>query len=93
MTSSSHAWLPDHHLSVAATLAHADEVIAQTAGILFEYQPQPEGIIRLREVPMVNRSQTVVTGMAPIPRKIPLLVADALVTLRNAIEHTLYAGD
>ena len=91
MTSSSHAWLPNHHLSVAATLAHADEVIAQAAGILFEYQTQPEGIIRLREVPMVTHSQTVVTGMAPIPRKVPLLVADALVTLRNAIEHTLYA--
>lgn len=91
MTSSSHDWLPDHHLSVAATLAHADEVIAQAADILFEYQTQPEGIIRLCEVLMVTHSQTVVTGMAPIPRKVPLLVADALVTLRNAIEHTLSA--
>ncbi len=91
MTSSSHAWLPDHHLSVAATLAHTDEVIAQVADILFEYQTQPAGIIALREVPMVTHSQTVVTGMAPIPRKVPLLVADALVALRNAIEHTLFA--
>lgn len=91
MTNSNHAWLPDHHLGVAATLAHADEVIAQAADILFDFQRQPDGIIRLREVPMVTHSQTVVTGMAPIPRKVPLLVADALVALRNAVEHTLFA--
>lgn len=91
MTSLSHAWLPDHHLGVGATLAHADEVIAQAADILFDFQRQPEGIIHLREVPMVTHSQTVVTGMAPIPRKVPLLVADALVALRNALEHTLFA--
>lgn len=84
-------WLPEHHLGVAATLAHADEIIAQAADILFDYQRQPEGIIQLREVPMESYSQTVVTSMAPIPRKVPLLVADALVTLRNAIEHTLFA--
>lgn len=45
----------------------------------------------LNEVPMVTFSQTVVVGLAPIPRKVPLLVADALVTLRNALEHTLFA--
>lgn len=87
----SYDWLPDHHLAVAATLAHADEVIAQAADILFDYQRQPEGIIQLREVPMETYSQTVVTSMAPIPRKVPLLVADALVSLRNAIEHTIFA--
>ncbi|NHI16782.1 hypothetical protein [Microbacterium excoecariae] len=89
--SSSYAWLPDHHVAVAATLAHADELIGEVASLLFDYQTQPEGIIRLREVPMVTHSQTVVTGMSPIPCKIPLLVADALVVLRNAIEHTLFA--
>lgn len=87
----SYEWLPDHHVGVAATLAHADEVIAQAADILFDYQRQPEGIIQHHEVPMVTYSQTVVTSMAPIPRKVPLLVADALVALRNAIEHTLFA--
>lgn len=91
MTTSSHPWLPDHHLGVAATLAHADEVIAEAADALFKYQTQTGGIIGLREVPMVTHSQTVVTSMAPIPRKVPLLVADALVALRNAIEHTLFA--
>jgi len=90
-TSPRYSWLPDHHLAVGATLAHADELIAQIAGVLFEYQSQPDGIIQLREVPLVTHSQTVVTGMSPIPRKVPLLVADALVVLRNAIEHTLFA--
>ncbi|MEE6296636.1 hypothetical protein [Georgenia wangjunii] len=91
MTSSRYAWIPDHHLAVAATLAHADEVIAEAADVLFDYQRQPDGIVRLGEVPMGAYSQTVVTGVAPIPRKVPLLVADALVALRNALEHTLFA--
>ncbi|WP_324701297.1 hypothetical protein [Micrococcus sp. HOU01] len=86
-----YAWLPDHQLHVAPTLAHADEVIAAIADILFEYQSQPAGIIQLSEVPLVTHSQTVVVGVSPIPRKVPLLVADALVALRNAIEHALFA--
>lgn len=89
--SSSYKWLPDHHLAVAATLAHADELIGEVASLLFDYQTQTEGIIQLREVPMVTHSQTVVTSVSPIPRKVVLLVADALVVLRNAIEHTLFA--
>lgn len=89
--SSSHAWLPDHQLAVAATLAHADELIGEVASLLFDYQTQPEGIIQLREAPMVTHSQTVVTSISPIPRKVVLLVADALVVLRNATEHTLFA--
>src|SRR5699024_2971527 len=36
-------------------------------------------------------SQTVVERVAPIPRKVPLLVADALVALRAALEHALFA--
>lgn len=86
-----HDWLPRHHLGVAATLAHADEVIAQAAGLLHEYQSQDDGVFQLEEVPVVTYSETVVTGVAPIPRKVPLLVADVLVSLRNAIEHTIFA--
>ncbi|GEM_PF-754604 len=89
--SSSYAWLPGHHLAVAATLAHADELIGEVASLLFDYQTQPGGIIQLREVPMITHSQTVVVSMSPMPRKVVLLVADALVVLRNAIEHTLFA--
>lgn len=85
-----YGWLPDRHLGVAATLAHADDVIAHAADLLFDYQSQSDGIIHLKEVPVVTYSETVVAGLAPIPRKIPLLVADALVSLRNAIEHTIF---
>lgn len=86
-----YSWLPDHHLGVAATLAHADELIAQAAEILYGYQTQPDGILQLEEEVGVTHSRTVVTGIEPIPPKVPLLVADALVALRNAIEHTLFA--
>lgn len=84
-------WLPDHHLGVSATLAHADEIIGQVSNYLFEFQTQPEGIFQFEEVLMPTCSQTVVVSVAPIPRKIIYLVADALAVLRNAIEHTLYA--
>lgn len=50
--------------------------------------------VRARQVApvaMASHSQTVVTRVAPIPRKVPLVVADALVALRNAIEHALFA--
>lgn len=89
--SSTHTWLPDRHLGVAATLAHADELIGQVGDVLFPYQTQPGGIIRLGEVSDGLVSRTVVTGVASIPRKVPLLVADALVALRNALEHVLFA--
>lgn len=91
MNTQTYTWLPERHLGVAATLAHADELIAQVAEILYGYQTQPDGILRLQEEVGVTRSRTVVTGIEPIPRKVPLLVADALVALRNAIEHTLFA--
>jgi hypothetical protein len=87
-----HDWLPDRHLGVAATLAHAEELIGQVSALLFAYQTQPDGIFGLVEVPTTAAfSCTVVGRVAPIPRKVPLLVADALVTLRAALEHTLFA--
>lgn len=91
MSTVSYSWLPDRHLGVVATLAHADELIGQLAEVLFGYQAQPRGIIELDEVLSGVVSQTVVVGLAPMPRKVPLLVADVLVTLRNAIEHTVFA--
>lgn len=91
MTTQTYTWLSDRHLGVGATLAHADELIAQAAEILYGYQTQPDGILRLQEEVGATHSRTVVTGVAPIPRKVPLLVADALVALRNAIEHSLFA--
>lgn len=91
MTDHTYAWLPERHLGVAATLSHADELIGQIADLLFDYQTQPDDVIGLREVPVGRSSRTVVERVAPIPRKVPLLVADALVALRAALEHALFA--
>lgn len=91
MTYPAHDWLPERHLGVAATLSHADELMGQVSDLLFDYQTQPNGVIVLKEIPAGSYSQTVVEGVAPIPRKVPLLVADALVALRAALEHALFA--
>ncbi|GAA3826756.1 hypothetical protein [Amycolatopsis tucumanensis] len=91
MADSTHDWLPQRHLGVAATLAHADELIGEISDLLFDYQTQAEGLFGLREVPAGPVSRTVVDRVAPIPRRVPLLVADALVTLRAALEHALFA--
>ncbi len=86
-----HHWLPDHQLGVAATLSHADELVGQVADLLFAYQTQPDGVFGLEEQLAFPNTRTVVTHVAPIPRKVPLLVADALVALRAALEHALFA--
>lgn len=91
MTDSTHHWLPDRHLGVAATLAHADELIGQLGDLLFDYQTQANGVYGLCKVPAGLFSRTVVERVAPIPRKVPLLAADALVALRAALEHVLFA--
>lgn len=91
VANSVHDWLPERHLSVVATLAHADELIGQVGDLLFGYQSQAEGVFGLSEVPAGSFSRTVVDRVAPISRKVPLLVADAMVALRAAIEHALFA--
>lgn len=91
MTTAELQWLPKHHLGVEATLSHVDELIEQVGEILFEYQSQLDGIIGIKEIAKGSVSQSVIDWIAPIPRKIPLLVADALVALRAAVEHTLFA--
>lgn len=83
-------WLPDRHLGVVATLAHADEIIEQIGDLLFAYGTQAGGPLCLKEVADGPVGRSVVLGIAPLPRKVPLLVADALVTLRGALEHTLF---
>jgi len=88
---STHHWLPDHQLGVAATLSHADELVGQVADVLFAYQTQPDGTFKLEEQLAFPNTRTVVTHVAPMPRKVPLLVADALVALRAALEHALFA--
>lgn len=84
-------WLPDHQLGVAATLSHADELVGQVADVLFDYQTRPDGTFELEEQRAFPNTRTVVTYVAPMPRKVPLLVADALIALRAALEHALFA--
>lgn len=84
-------WVPDRLLGVVATLAHADELIEHIGKLLFTYQAEGDDIVVLKEVLAGAVSRTVVEHVAPVPRKVPLLVADVLVTLRGAIEHTLFA--
>lgn len=91
MTTSGYSWLPDHQLRVAATLSHADELIGQVSDLLFVYQTRPDGILELEEQIGFPATRTVVTRVVPLPKKVPLLVADALVALRAALEHTLFA--
>lgn len=89
--SSAFAWLPDHQLGVVTTLSHADELIGQVSDLLFIYQTRPGGIIEYEEQLGFPNTRTVVTRIVPMPRKIPLLVADALVALRAALEYALFA--
>lgn len=91
MTDPTYQWLPERHLGVVATLSHADELIEQIGDLLFQYQAGEHDVIGLREVLNGTVSQTVVEHIAPIPRKVALLVADALVALRGAIEHILFS--
>lgn len=91
MKDSRYHWLPDHQLGVAATLSHADESVGQVADLLFAYQTRPDGVFGLEEQLGFPNTRTVVTHVTPIPRKVPLLVADALVALRSALEHVLFA--
>lgn len=86
-----HHWLPDHQLGVAATLSHADELVGQVADVLFAYQAKPGGTFELKEQLAFPNTRTVVTHVAPIPRKVPLLVADVLLALRAVLEHALFA--
>lgn len=83
-------WLPDRHLSLAATLAHADELIEQIGDLLLAYEQQAGGVIGIEARSRGLLTQGIVTTIAPIPRKVPLLVADALNTLRSALEHALF---
>ena len=83
------SWLPERHLSVVATLAHADELFTRLTDVLYDYQAANP--LSLHEMSDGRVSRTIVTAVAPLPRAIPLYVADVLTTLRAAVEHTLYA--
>lgn len=84
------SWLPDHHLGAPAMLAHVDEVIERLSDVVFTHQSRSDFVtVGDRQIGAVN--QVIVEAIAPTPRKLPLLLADALVDLRAALEHTLFA--
>ncbi|MEU0373315.1 hypothetical protein ABZ070_24215 [Streptomyces sp. NPDC006283] len=84
-----YAWLPDHQLHAAATLAHVDQTIDRVARLTHDYSKT--GPLTLTNVADDDRSHVMVTAVAALPEAIPRLVADALTQLRAALEHTVYA--
>ncbi|WUT01648.1 hypothetical protein OHA46_33360 (plasmid) [Streptomyces sp. NBC_00708] len=88
-TAADYAWLPDHQLHVAATLAHVDQTLDRVIRMVHEYTAQEP--LSLKSVVDGDRERAVVTAVAPLPEAIPRLVADALTQLRAALEHTVYA--
>ncbi|MBE9924284.1 hypothetical protein G8C93_00045 [Cellulosimicrobium cellulans] len=84
------SWLPHHQVHVAATLAHADDLIGQVSDLVLAYSHDGE-TFRLENVRSGDVVATVIAAVKPLPRAIALYVADALTTLRAAIEHALYA--
>jgi hypothetical protein len=89
LTAADYAWLPDHQLHVAATLAHVDRTVDRVIRMVHDYTAQ--GPLSLKTVADGEQAHVVVTAIAPLPEAIPRLVADALTQLRAALEHTAYA--
>lgn len=88
--SSDLSWLPEHHLSVAATLAHADRAIGHVGDLVLDYSRDGD-VLDLKDDRTQTHSITRVVGTKPLAREIALWTADALTTLRAAVEHTLFA--
>lgn len=83
------AWLPDHQLHVAMTLAHADSCIQRLGDVLHDYlMPGP---LELVNVPDGHLCHVTVAGISPLPAAVSRLAADAMVNLRAAIEHAVFA--
>lgn len=82
-------WLPDHHQHVLYSLAHADALIARTAGILHTYTKQ--GALVLEDVVDGSTMRLTVRGVAPMPQAVARSAGDALNQLRSALEHVVYA--
>jgi hypothetical protein len=70
-------------------LAHADELIDIAGNVLFDYlQPGP---LQFETVVGDGLAHVVIAAVHPLPLAVARYTADALTTLRAAIEHTLYA--
>lgn len=82
-------WLPDHQQHVVYSLAHADDLIARTGRILYDYTAR--GTLSLKNVLVGNTARLTVTGVAPMPQAVARLTADVLNQLRSILEHVVYA--
>lgn len=84
-----YSWLPDHHLHVAATLAHTDQLVERASDVLLAYlKPGP---LEFDNVAQGQGVHLTVKAIAPLPLAAARYAADALTQLRAAIEHTVYA--
>lgn len=84
-----YSWLPDHQLHVTATSAHVDHTIDQALRLTHDCTER--GPNTFAEVATGDRVEVVVKSLAPLPKAVSRLVADALTQSRAALEHTPYA--
>lgn len=84
------SWLPDSQIPVASTLAHADDLIARVGELVIAHS-RDEGAIELHDVYEAGMVHSQVSAVRPLARAISLYTADALTTLRAAVEHALFA--
>lgn len=85
------SWIPEHHLSVVATLAHANSLTEDISRLLSSIGESDGGFVSLERRTEGGVQHLVVDELFPLPRKLPLLVSDVLAALRSAIEHAIYA--
>lgn len=87
------SWLPDRHIAVASTLSHADDLIDHVCKLAYVYGVGDEtsGPIEIEELPGAGVTLSTIRSVKLLPRALALYAADALTTLRAAVEHTLYA--
>lgn len=83
-------WLPDRQIPVASTLAHADDLIGRVGELVIAHS-RDGGAIEIQDVREAGVVHARVAAVRPLARAIALYTADALTTLRAAVEHALFA--
>jgi len=66
LSAGDYAWLPDHQLHVAATLAHVDQTIDRVARLIHDYTAPP-GALTLTNTADGDQAHVMVTAVAAIP--------------------------
>lgn len=83
-------WLPDRQIPVVSTLAHADDLLERVGELVLAHS-RDGGAIELHDVQVGGLVHARVAAVRPLARAIALYTADALTTLRAAVEHALFA--